>query len=98
MSDKLDKALADAKKDLLPKGERDWDAIDAKLFARIEEDARATRLESAKVESSRVARLKGAVAYEQPRRAPVYVGYNPIGGSFVSDKFTGVVLSVAQPQ
>jgi hypothetical protein len=42
--------------------------------------------------------LKGAVTYDQPRRAPIYVGYNPIGGSIVSDKFTGVVLSVVQPQ
>jgi hypothetical protein len=44
-----------------------------------------------------VIRLKGPVSYEQPRRPPLYVGYNPIGGSFVSDKFSGVVLSFAQP-
>src|SRR5262249_7704230 len=52
MSDKLDKALRDAKKSFVPK-EPDWDAVDAKLFARIEadkkvdHDARVARVASA---------------------------------------------------
>ena len=42
-------------------------------------------------------RLKGPVAYDQATHAPFYVGSNPIGGSLVSDRFTGSVISVVQP-
>ena len=44
-----------------------------------------------------VERLKGPVRYDQAAHAPFYIGSNPIGGSLVSDRFTGAVLSVAQP-
>ena len=37
-------------------------------------------------------RLRGPVAYEEPPRSPVYVGRNPLGGSYVSDYFTGTVV------
>jgi hypothetical protein len=50
MSDKLERAIAAAKQDLAPKVEPDWDAIDEKLFARIE-------AEEAREESSRVTQL-----------------------------------------
>jgi hypothetical protein len=40
-----------------------------------------------------VVRLKGSVSYNEPPHSPVYIGKNPIGGSFVSDFFTGKVLT-----
>ncbi len=48
--DKLDRAIKAARKDLAPKREPDWDAIDEKLFARIDADASSE-------ESARAARL-----------------------------------------
>ena len=50
MSDELERAIAAAKQDLAPRNAPDWDAIDEKLFARIE-------AEEAREESSRVAQL-----------------------------------------
>jgi hypothetical protein len=52
MTDKLEKALRDAKKSFVPK-EPDWDAVDAKLFARIEADKKSER-------DARVARVAPA--------------------------------------
>ena len=40
-----------------------------------------------------VVRLKGPVSYDQPARSPIYLGRNPLGGSLVSDYFTGKVLA-----
>ncbi len=50
MKGKLEKTLREARRDLVPNESPDWDAIDAKLFARIEADKKAT-------DASRVARL-----------------------------------------
>jgi hypothetical protein len=39
-----------------------------------------------------VVRVRGPVNYDEPPRLPVYLGRNPLGGSLVSDFFTGKVL------
>ncbi len=43
-----------------------------------------------------VVRLKGTLAYPQPLHSPIYLGVNPIGGSVVSNRFTGAVVSSQQ--
>jgi len=43
-----------------------------------------------------VVRLKGAIDYTEPPHAPMYLGANPLGGSFVSSRFTGRILSHSQ--
>lgn len=43
-----------------------------------------------------VVRAKGAIDYPQPAHAPVYVGENPVGGSYVTDRFSGSVLATTQ--
>ena len=43
-----------------------------------------------------VVRAKGPIDYVQPAHAPVYVGENPVGGSYVTDRFSGTVLAAAQ--
>jgi len=43
-----------------------------------------------------VVRLKGTTDYGQPMRSPLYFGVNPLGGSFVSDRFTGTILEADQ--
>jgi hypothetical protein len=40
-----------------------------------------------------VVQLKGPTSYNEPPDSPVYIGKNPIGGSFVSDRFSGTVLA-----
>jgi hypothetical protein len=40
-----------------------------------------------------VVRLKGSVEYLQPDDSPIYFGVNPIGGSLVSERFTGSILN-----
>ena len=40
--------------------------------------------------------LAGKIAYAQPPYSSLYVGINPIGGSVVSSRFTGTVLSYSQ--
>jgi len=43
-----------------------------------------------------VVRLEGAVAYEQPEHSRLYFGTNPVGGSLVTNRFTGTILDVSQ--
>jgi hypothetical protein len=43
-----------------------------------------------------VVRLRAPVKYAQPAHPVLYFGENPIGGSLVSDRFSGVVLQAAQ--
>jgi hypothetical protein len=43
-----------------------------------------------------VVRLKGPVRYAQEPHLPVYLGTNPLGGSFVSNVFTGRILAVTR--
>lgn len=40
-----------------------------------------------------VVRVKGPVKYDEPSRSPIYLGRNPLGGSLVSDVFTGKILA-----
>jgi len=40
-----------------------------------------------------VARVSGPVRYDEPPHSPIYLGQNPLGGSVVSDVFTGKVLA-----
>lgn len=41
-----------------------------------------------------ITRLEGRTPYVQPEDSPIYIGTNPLGGSFVSNKFTGAVLKM----
>ncbi len=41
-------------------------------------------------------RLEGAVTYEQPEHSRLYFGANPVGGSLVTNRFTGTILDVSQ--
>jgi len=43
-----------------------------------------------------VVRLKGPINYEQPEHSRLYFGVNAVGGSWVSSRFTGMVLKVSQ--
>jgi hypothetical protein len=43
-----------------------------------------------------VVRLKGPLTYEQRPHMPIYFGANPLGGSLVSDRFSGTVLESSQ--
>jgi len=43
-----------------------------------------------------VVRLRGVVNYRQAPHSPLYLGINPLGGSFVSNSFTGKVLLNSQ--
>jgi hypothetical protein len=43
-----------------------------------------------------VVRLEGTLPYEQPRHSPLYFGANPLGGSFVTPRFSGVILQAVQ--
>ena len=45
-----------------------------------------------------VVRLKGPVSYGQDPSSYLYFGSNPIGGSYVSNRFTGKILSISQPR
>jgi hypothetical protein len=45
-----------------------------------------------------VVRLKGPLKYDIRPHSPVYFGRNPLGGSLVSDKFTGTILQTSQSQ
>jgi hypothetical protein len=44
-----------------------------------------------------VVRLRGPVRYEQPAHPDLYFGSNPLGGSFVSNSFTGRILHISLP-
>jgi hypothetical protein len=48
------------------------------------------------IEVNGVVRLKAPATYIQAEHSPIYYGENPLGGSLVSDRFTGVVLSASQ--
>ena len=41
-----------------------------------------------------IERLHGSTPYVEPEGSPLYIGANPLGGSFVSNLFTGKVLAV----
>ncbi|HTL67624.1 MAG TPA: hypothetical protein VL200_08180 [Lacunisphaera sp.] len=41
-------------------------------------------------------RLAGATDYRQPPHSGFYLGVNPLGGSFVSARFSGTILDFAQ--
>lgn len=41
-------------------------------------------------------RLEGRISYGQPANLPIYFGANPVGGSFVSNLFTGRILITSQ--
>jgi hypothetical protein len=43
-----------------------------------------------------VVRLKGMVEYREPPHSPLYLGSNPLGGSFVSSRFSGTILDSDQ--
>lgn len=43
-----------------------------------------------------VVRLKGEVHYAQEDRPSLYVGFNPLGGSWVTSRFTGAILRSGQ--
>jgi hypothetical protein len=43
-----------------------------------------------------VVRLNARVDYKQPPHSALYLGENPVGGSLVSDRFTGAVLGSSQ--
>jgi hypothetical protein len=45
-----------------------------------------------------VLRLSGPIDHAQAPDAPIYLGENPIGGSFVSEVFTGRVISWSRPR
>jgi hypothetical protein len=69
-------------------GSRRWGDVPASL-----QQLRRTEY-SIKVDG--VVRLGGQIAYDQPRHARLYFGVNPVGGSWVSNLFTGKVLKVSQ--
>jgi len=52
--------------------------------------------ESVKVEVDGVERLSAPMNYPMDERPPTYIGANPIGGSVVSDFFTGTVVQSSQ--
>lgn len=67
------------------KGSEDWRAVS---------EAEQQRLLSLYVVAvDGAVRLKGPVSYDEPARANIYLGQNPLGGSLVSDYFTGKVLA-----
>ena len=43
-----------------------------------------------------VVRLRGSIAYPLAPHSPLYLGANPLGGSFVSNRFTGGILANSQ--
>jgi len=45
-----------------------------------------------------VVRLKGPLEYDIRPHSPIYFGRNPLGGSLVSDRFTGTILQTSQAQ
>jgi hypothetical protein len=52
--------------------------------------------ESVKVEIDGVERLSKPLEYSFAERPPLYLGANPIGGSVVSDFFTGTLVQSSQ--
>src|SRR5579859_5790775 len=40
-----------------------------------------------------IVRLKGPVKYDVRPHSPIFLGRNPLGGSLVSDRFTGTILN-----
>ncbi len=44
-----------------------------------------------------VVRLSGATDYREAPHAPLFFGANPLGGSFVADRFSGQVVRVEMP-
>jgi hypothetical protein len=54
------------------------------------------RLHQYRIAVNGVVRLQGSVNYHQPPHSPLYFGINPLGGSFVSNRFTGKILRITQ--
>jgi hypothetical protein len=77
MSERLDKALRDAKKSLQPK-EPDWDAVDAKLFARIEAD---DKVRVARIGSSSRAWAWACGGLAIAAAAAMFIGKRPAPGA-----------------
>jgi hypothetical protein len=59
-------------------------------------DLRQRRLGGYRVTVDGVVRLEGSTHYRQPPRSGLYFGENPLGGSFISAKFTGTILKATQ--
>jgi hypothetical protein len=70
------------------RGDPQWDGITA--------SAQQRRCNEYIIAVNGTIRLRGSVTYAEPSRSPVYVGVNPLGGSFVSSAFTGTILRVVQ--
>jgi hypothetical protein len=70
--------------------ERDsrWAATDVATRRRLREGVR--------VEMDGVERLSVPINYPMAERPPIYIGANPIGGSVVSDFFTGTAVQSSQ--
>ena len=71
-----------------PEGSREWGLYTTPLEARW--------LRSTMVSVNGVRRLTCDWSYPMPAHSPVFYGRNPIGGSSVSDYFTGAVDSISQ--
>jgi hypothetical protein len=65
-------------------------------WGRVPPEIRKRRSSEFSIAVDGVVRLKGSVDYREPKHSPIYFGANPLGGSFVSDKFTGTILQIAQ--
>jgi hypothetical protein len=67
------------------RGSRDWGAVS--------ETEQQHLLSKYFVAVDGVVRIEGPIRYDEPPRSPVYLGQNPLGGSLVSNVFTGKVLA-----
>jgi hypothetical protein len=67
------------------KGSADWGAVS--------EAEQRHLLSQFIVAVNGVARVRGPITYDEPPRDPIYLGRNPLGGSAVSDYFTGKVVA-----
>lgn len=71
-----------------PEGDRHWRSASR--------DAQRAHRLSYSVAVDGVSRLTGEIRYEQPIHPRIYLGTNPIGGSVVSQQFTGKILDATQ--
>lgn len=70
--------------------------VDDPEWAFMPKELRQIRRSQYLVTVDRVVRLQGEVNYSNDPHPPLYLGLNPLGGSFVTDRFTGVVLRSEQ--
>ena len=59
-------------------------------------DVRQVRRHEFAISVDGVVRLKGSITYPLAPHSPLYIGANPLGGSFVSNSFTGRILRKSQ--